>query len=529
VIADLAAGTATGDGADILVEIENLIGSRYDDVLSGDSGPNLLRGGAGNDMLRGRGGDDVLHGEGGNDTLIGGSGDDELYGGPGDDDLHGGPGADLLMGGAGNDQLTGGSGADRLDGGTGDDVIWEFLRLDTHLAEGRRRGAGDVFAYSQVRLVPRSGWVLWLPEPTDKIVQGHEGVLTITNRPDGLLMIERINPERYLLGIAEMPYSWPAAALQSQAIAARTYLTSVLGRPWGPMLTYGFDICDWSLCQVYLGTKYGWLEPWQPAVEATAGRILLYGGAPAATFYHSTSGATTRSIQDVWTNSSPLPYLQAVPVPPQGSPYENWSYGLPLEAFVDILARDGITFDGPVESVRTIVTDHGEGPYRVRIRSLKGTREFPIGTILTALNRHALAHHGEYLPALNHALGQAALSPTFTARLRTDGTVRIDGQGWGHQIGMSQYGARALALEGMNHRQILRHFYTGLAPQDDPGFIPDLVDVGLYYGNGDRTIVLSPEGRYVLRAATGVIRVGDGGSIILRRHGADAVAVSAGH
>lgn len=100
----LAAGSASGEGPDTLLAIENVIGSRYIDRLIGDAGPNRLVGGAEND------------------TILGGGGDDNLLGAAGDDVLSGGPGDDLLRGLRGNDTLNGGTGNDTLHGGTGSDT-----------------------------------------------------------------------------------------------------------------------------------------------------------------------------------------------------------------------------------------------------------------------------------------------------------------------------------------------------------------------------------------------------------------------
>lgn len=128
-----------GAGTDTLSNIENLVGSRLNDtltgdefnngleggngidVLSGDAGDDGLEGGAGNDVLHGGGDNDELAGDGGDDTLNGDEGDDELAGGAGNDILNGGDGDDDLAGGAGDDVLTGGEGSDRLVGGTGND------------------------------------------------------------------------------------------------------------------------------------------------------------------------------------------------------------------------------------------------------------------------------------------------------------------------------------------------------------------------------------------------------------------------
>ncbi len=161
-------------GRDLLIGIENLIGSDFGDRLIGDAGDNALTGGAGNDILKGKGGDDALDGEAGNDVLraaegedllTGGDGDDILFGLAGEDVLDGNDGADFLYGGrdgdtlqghAGNDVLRGNLGNDNMSGGIGDDDLRgggsnDFLRGDSGADQlfggnGRDRldgGAGD--------------------------------------------------------------------------------------------------------------------------------------------------------------------------------------------------------------------------------------------------------------------------------------------------------------------------------------------------------------------------------------------------
>jgi len=131
VTVDLAGGAVTGgDGDDTLSDIENALGSAFDDILRGNDGDNHLFGGEGADVLSGRGGrdflqggggDDAIRGAAGNDGLFGQSGDDMLYGGPGNDGLRGGPGTDVLRSGTGDDQLRGGPGMDSCSGGAGRD------------------------------------------------------------------------------------------------------------------------------------------------------------------------------------------------------------------------------------------------------------------------------------------------------------------------------------------------------------------------------------------------------------------------
>lgn len=113
-------GTATGDQ---LNSIENILGSRFDDVLYGDVNANRLEGAEGNDQLVGGGGNDTLHGNAGRDTILGGDGSDYVFGGDDDDTLSGGSGDDTIDGGAGREYLYGDAGDDVLIGGADHDAL----------------------------------------------------------------------------------------------------------------------------------------------------------------------------------------------------------------------------------------------------------------------------------------------------------------------------------------------------------------------------------------------------------------------
>ncbi|WP_430012935.1 calcium-binding protein [Microcystis ichthyoblabe FBCC-A1114] len=101
----------------------NIVGSNFNDTLSGGSVADTLFGGDGNDSLNGSGGADTLHGDNGNDTLLGGNGSDSLDGDAGNDSLDGGAGFDTLFGGTGDDTLFGDSENDSLLGGSGNDSL----------------------------------------------------------------------------------------------------------------------------------------------------------------------------------------------------------------------------------------------------------------------------------------------------------------------------------------------------------------------------------------------------------------------
>ena len=112
VVVSLQAGTATGSGTDSLTRLENIYGSQFADMLTGNRGRNSMmdgwRGRSGTDTIFGLGGDDLVGGGKGNDALDGGLGDDHVLGEPGDDSLDGGDGDDFLDGGNGTDICTNG-------------------------------------------------------------------------------------------------------------------------------------------------------------------------------------------------------------------------------------------------------------------------------------------------------------------------------------------------------------------------------------------------------------------------------------
>ncbi len=522
-----------GDGDDVIY------GLGGDDIICAGAGNDVVYGGAGNDRLIGGRGDDVLKGQAGNDLLVDAAGNDRLAGGPGDDHLAPGAGADELLGGSGHDILRGGSGDDTLDGGLGGDDLaggpgadrlMGVLLRDTVSDAGTLDALGDTRWYRSLTLEPMGGTHLVFPNSVSGYDQRHTRPIAVRHDPGGLVLVERLSPEEYLLGLGEMPYSWHPAALRAQAVAGRTYLANVLANPpRGVMAEFGFDICGSALCQQYLGAGRAQVAEdgarWAAAVTATAGRILLYNGTPALAAYHSTAGATTRSNQDIWGGAA-VPYLQAVEVPAQDSPFAVWSYELRLDQLLGILAEAGITFPGEVTAVSTVVTAPGGGPYRVRFQTTAGAIEVTAGRIQSALNTYGPSLYGWLLPAYRpdgRRYPQTVLSPTFTVRTMSDGfTVRVRGEGWGHQLGMPQYGAQAMALAGESTATILNHFYTGLWPRPDPGFLSEEIEVGLAW---DRSGVTLRAEYYVLRSPDGVVArgrddgftlsAGEGGWVVL--------------
>jgi len=335
----------------------------------------------------------------------------------------------------------------------------------------------------------------------------YEGTIRVMAERDGLVLTELVTLDQYLAGIREVPFTWPEATLAAQVVAARTYLAyTLLGGRRGNAAAYGYDICATSACQVYAGTGLSRLsggDRWVSAVERTAGEILLATGRPAQTVYSASAGPRTRSNQDIWGGEA-LSYLQAVDSPEEGvSPYDQWRVEVTAELFVAILSEDGHEVSGDLDSI--LVRDPGEGSGRVTlwVDTDGGAVSLPATHLKGAFNRHGPDLAPGVLPARSEnggTLPQALPSYTFdivfdegvdvplpealVARLpRSDlpprGRVIVEGSGWGHGVGLSQWGALALGRTGATYEEILAHYYGGLVPTDGGDYVPDDLVVGL--------------------------------------------------
>jgi len=332
----------------------------------------------------------------------------------------------------------------------------------------------------------------------------YRGPFVITAESDGLAVVERVGLEAYLEGIREVPFSWEEEALAAQAVAARTYLAWTLseGRT-GSGRRIGFDICATAACQVYAGVE-AVLGPdgdrWRAAVAETAGEILVYEGRPARAFYSSTTGERTRNIEDIWPGSTPAPYLVGVSSTGEESPFVEWSWELPVFLMSRLLQEAGVA-TGEIRSITSRTTDDGEGPWMVDIVSESGTISIDTWELRAKINQ-AASIMPDRLPASNEegrVYPTTILSPEYTIRremrigrfhnvVYPDPHYVVEGAGWGHLIGMSQFGAQAMAEAGASYPEILAHYYGGLTPVPVEGFLPDELSVGLVVGAESVTV-----------------------------------------
>ncbi|QSX05030.1 stage II sporulation protein D [Sedimentibacter sp. zth1] len=263
----------------------------------------------------------------------------------------------------------------------------------------------------------------------------------------------KLEIEEYIMGVvaAEMPAQFELDALKAQAITARTYLLYKLKKTnTNPEQHTQAPICSGTHCQVYLTKEeliqkftQTWYDTYWPkiesAVNSTKGQILTYEGKLIEPLFHSTSGGRTENSEDVFTSAAP--YLRSVESPYEAnSPKLTATITIPIIEFITklkgSLGENDINATNLKDKISLIEVSEGG-----KIKTMQ------IGeTIITGRDFRTLYN----LNSSNFKLVQ------------NNENIEIITTGYGHGVGMSQYGANGMAIEGFNYRDILKHYYTGI-------------------------------------------------------------------
>jgi stage II sporulation protein D len=290
------------------------------------------------------------------------------------------------------------------------------------------------------------------------------GTVEVGRASDGsLFLIGELPFEDYLKGIAEVPRRWHMEALRAQVVAARTYAMVRLRRPSDEARALRYDLCATTACQVYLGmgVEAGpWGERWVRAVEDTKSQVLMYRGQPAETLYFSTSNGRTYGNERVFGGSS-LPYLRGIRERDDGeSPLSRWRVAMPLDdvaRFLDLADR------WPGGRIRRVAFDGTNITLRAGKRRATLDRE----ELRDALNSWARCLEPASYPTTEpdgYRLPQTVPSKWYRAR-KVGRSLILSGRGWGHGVGMVQWGAQGKAKRGLTYDDILAAYYGGLRPR----------------------------------------------------------------
>jgi stage II sporulation protein D len=292
------------------------------------------------------------------------------------------------------------------------------------------------WAANQVWIEPTGNGYVWIGD------RWYRGRTLLVPQRGGLTAVNYVDIEQYLYSVlgAEMSGNWPIEALKAQAVAARSYALHQRLKSETDL----YDVDNTQSSQVYKGLQTESSGTYS-AVDATTGQVLTYNGQIILAVFHSASGGHTENVEDVWTQ--PLPYLRAVPDFDQGAPVYQWK-----ENFSRAQISNKISGVGNVISMKPERTTAYGSVLRMKVIGDGGSRVMTGADLRRVLNLRStrftvIPQYGGGGNARNS--GQAPIG------------FQVAGKGFGHAVGMSQWGAYNLARQGYGYQQILLHYYRG--------------------------------------------------------------------
>lgn len=332
----------------------------------------------------------------------------------------------------------------------------------------------------------------------------YRGTFELAEDDGRIIVINTVPTERYLVSVvgAEVPTDWHRQALAAQAVAARTYLVKRLG-------SHGtYDLDGDERDQAYYGLR-GETASTERAVSDTTGMVATFRGVPIDAFYSANAGGHTENSENVWV--TPLPYLRGVPSPDDaialrsswGASSYEWTKDYTEPALRRQLERLGISV-GTIQAIEIVDSTSAGRVLRARVRGTNGSRDilkdstrwfFGVKSQLFSVSFHPaneletvdLTATGDALKAAQQrqaeldALGAERFAELVRADTVSDGEAVVvggfrpagyiyrlparivfSGKGFGHGVGMSQWGMHGMALGGASFEQILKHYYRGI-------------------------------------------------------------------
>ena len=258
------------------------------------------------------------------------------------------------------------------------------------------------------------------------------------NASGGMDVINVLGVEEYLYGVVpkEMSPLWHPEALKAQAIAARTYALDQKEKN----KYRGYDIIAATTFQVYGGAGAE-SERSNEAVDETKGMVLLYDGQLALAYFHANSGGMTEDAKRVW--SADVPYLKTVRDDYSiKAPNCLWTLSLSVDKIRKALSNKGLDIGSIERLVPVEVSPSG------RVMKIK----------IFHSGKEAILNGNDFRTKIDPMLIKSTL---FTITKEGD-EIRLEGRGYGHGVGMSQWGANVMASEGYSYGDILKYYYQGV-------------------------------------------------------------------
>jgi len=263
------------------------------------------------------------------------------------------------------------------------------------------------------------------------------GKLNIFVLDSEILVVNVLGIEKYLSSVvgSEMPTKWPLEALKAQAIASRTYALKQKGNNF-------FDIDSTQKNQVYNGLESRTNKTIR-AVKSTRSLVLTHKNKLINALFHSSSGGMTENSQDVWKNK--YPYLISVEDFDKKNPKFKWQKSFSNKELINLFPKIG-----GIKNIKILnITSTG------RVKNLRVDGAYGSDQISGVDLRKKLGLNSNLV---RFKFIEEELNNKFPVKK----SLIVFGQGSGHGVGMSQWGAKYLATKGQKAEKILKHFYTGV-------------------------------------------------------------------
>lgn len=313
----------------------------------------------------------------------------------------------------------------------------------------------------QGQLYDVSDWLRFVPLRKSVITIDNEkissqyrqfrGIITMrrSSLSNNVWMVNDLELEDYLRGLAEVPDTWPLEARKAQLVTGRTFAVYRMRNPRADI----FDLYDDTRDQVYYGYGYELARPGIAQVaELTKGMIVTYANEPIRAYYFSDSGGATENVENAWSGGNPsaaIAYLKGV-TDPYAKPI-NWEASISQQYLMESFANSLTRIGAAGETIVDIVIDNRYPSGRLQTITFT-TSTGKRFTVNTATFEGAI--DTGYVKSTNFTISKTGAdnSPTFL----------FSGKGWGHGVGMPQWSAYNMASAGQTFEQILKYFYTGV-------------------------------------------------------------------
>ena len=281
-------------------------------------------------------------------------------------------------------------------------------------------------------IIPDAEGSLWI---NDLPYRGKAEI--IARSPGSLMIVNTLGLEEYLLGVVpkETFPSWPKAALRTQAVAARSFAIY----HYHHNSKKDYDVIA-PAHQLYGGMKAETPRTTK-AIFDTEGQYLAYDGVPLCTFFYTCCGGKTEEAANIFPDVSSYPHAVHLDYC-RGTKHYSWTYSVALSLCAEKLKRDGKPLNGPITKVAVI-------------------KRFSSGRVALIRFYSSTGHADCTGEECRRILGYNNLKSTLLKIRIRSGRLQFTGRGWGHGVGMCQWGSKGMADKGFSYEEILAQYYPG--------------------------------------------------------------------